>query len=240
MALFKGAQHRRLASLLQELLRSSGCHFIWCRNFADSTGDMASNDSDLNKLTVLMGQCLGRIDEEAFLLQEHGTDVDFATADRLDSETETLYGLVDSMLSIETNSNETNVNQIVTRVTQSTLQELSVPVVLRQALTTESSQVQAPTALVNVAVQRAMALAVKPLGPGDELRLTTRIDCDSVLIEIESRGSSIVSCASDRVETLREFVEDFDGTCQMRQEGSDLFLVLELPQVMATDRSESL
>ena len=73
---------------------------------------MASNDSDLNKLTVLMGQCLGRIDEEAFLLQEHGTDVDFATADRLDSETETLYGLVDSMLSIETNSNETNVNPV--------------------------------------------------------------------------------------------------------------------------------
>ena len=201
---------------------------------------MASNDSDLDKLTLLMGQCLGRIDEEAFRLQEKGEDVDFDTADRLEDETGMLHELVESMLDVEMNSDETNVNQIVARVAESCLQELTVPIVLRQTLTAESSMVVAPAAMVNVAVQRAMALAVKPLGPGDELRLTTRLDCGSVLFEIESLGSHPDSNAGDRVETLREFVEELGGTCQMRQDAEDLFLVLELPQVMATDRSESL
>jgi hypothetical protein len=201
---------------------------------------MASNDSDLDKLTLLMGQCLGRIDEEAFRLQEKGEDVDFDTANRLNDETGMLHELVESMLDVEMNSDETNVNQIVAHVAQSCLQELTAPIVLRQTLTAESSLVVAPAALVNVAVQRAIALAVKPLGPGDELRLTTRLDCGSVLFEIESLGSHPDSNAADRVETLREFVEELGGTCQMRQNAEDLFLVLELPQVMATDRSESL
>jgi hypothetical protein len=201
---------------------------------------MTSKDSDLGKLTSLMGQCLGRIDEEAFRLQEKGEDVDFDTADRLEDETGMLHELVESMLDVEMNSDETNVNQIVARVAESCLQELTVPIVLRQTLTAESSMVVAPVAMVNVAVQRAMALAVKPLGPGDELRLTTRLDCGSVLFEIESLGSHPDSNAGDRVETLREFVEELGGTCQMRQDAEDLFLVLELPQVMATDRSESL
>jgi hypothetical protein len=201
---------------------------------------MTSKDSDLGKLTSLMGQCLGRIDEEAFRLQEKGEDVDFDTADRLEDETGMLHELVESMLDVEMNSDETNVNQIVARVAESCLQELTVPIVLRQTLTAESSMVVAPAAMVNVAVQRAMALAVKPLGPGDELRLTTRLDCGSVLFEIESLGSHPDSNAGDRVETLREFVEELGGTCQMRQDAEDLFLVLELPQVMATDRSESL
>ena len=201
---------------------------------------MTSKDSDLGKLTSLMGQCLGRIDEEAFRLQEKGEDVDFDTADRLEDETGMLHELVESMLDVEMNSDETNVNQIVARVAESCLQELTVPIVLRQTLTAESSMVVAPVAMVNVAVQRAMALAVNPLGPGDELRLTTRLDCGSVLFEIESLGSHPDSNAGDRVETLREFVEELGGTCQMRQDAEDLFLVLELPQVMATDRSESL
>ncbi len=201
---------------------------------------MTSKDSDLGKLTSLMGQCLGRIDEEAFRLQEKGEDVDFDTADRLEDETGMLHELVESMLDVEMNSDETNVNQIVARVAESCLQELTVPIVLRQTLTAESSMVVAPAAMVNVAVQRAMALAVKPLGPGDELRLTTRLDCGSVLFEIESLGSHPDSNAGDRVETLREFVEELGGTCQMRQDAEDLFLVLELPQVMTTDRSESL
>ena len=99
---------------------------------------MASNDSDLDKLTLLMGQCLGRIDEEAFRLQEKGEDVDFDTANRLNDETGMLHELVESMLDVEMNSSETNVNQIVARVAESYLQELAVPIVLRQTLTAES------------------------------------------------------------------------------------------------------
>lgn len=198
---------------------------------------MASND-DLDKLTSLLGQCLGRIDEEAFRMQEKGEEVDFDTADRLEAETGTLQELVESMLVVEMDSDETDVNQVVARVAESCLQEVAVPIVMRQMLTTESAMVAAPAALVNVALQRALVLAVTPLGPGDELRLSTRVDSGSVLVEIESLGSQPDGNASDRSETLREFVEELGGTYQMRQNGQDLFLMIELPQVMATDRSE--
>lgn len=204
---------------------------------ADSTGAMAPND-DLDKLTSLLGQCLGRIDDEALHLHEKGEDVDFGTGDRLEDETGILQELVESMLVVEMESDETNINQVVAHVAESCLQELTVPIVMRQILTTESAQVAAPAALVNVAVQRAMVLAVAPLGPGDELRLSTRVDSGSVLFEIESLGSQPNGITSDRGETLREFVEELGGTCQMRRDGQDLFLMIELPQVMATDRSE--
>ncbi|MGK0303094.1 MAG: hypothetical protein ACI89X_003981 [Planctomycetota bacterium] len=201
---------------------------------------MASNDRDLNKLNSLLSQCLGRINEEAFRMQEKGEDVDFDTGDRLEDETGTLQELIESMLVVELDQDETNINQVVTRVAEACLQEVAVPIVLRQTLTTESSLVVAPAALVNVAVQRAMVLAVTPLGPGDELRLTTRVDSGSVLFEIESLGSHSDDNAGDHAETLREFVKELGGTFQLRRKARDLFLVLELPQVMATDRSESL
>lgn len=206
---------------------------------ADSTGAMASNDPDLDKLTALLGQCLGRIDEEAFKIQQSGDDVDFDTTERLEDETGTLQEIVESMLVVEMDADETDLNQVVSRVAESCLQELAVPVVLRQNLMTGSSAVAAPTALVHVAIQRAMVLAVAPLGPGDELQLTTRLEGESVLFEVESRGSHENDSATTRSETLREFVEEIGGTCQARQDGCDLFLVMELPQVIATDRSES-
>lgn len=207
---------------------------------ADSTGAMASNNSDLDRLTSLLGQCLGRIEEEAGELQKNGEDVGFDTADRLEDETGALQELIESMLVVEMDSDETDFNQVVAKVAETFLQELAVPIVLRQILTSESAQVAVPAELVNVAVQRAMALAVAPLGPGDELRLCTRVASGSVLFEIESLGSHPEDNAGDRAETLREFVEDLGGACQVRREAQDLFLVLELPQVMATDRSELL
>ena len=201
---------------------------------------MASNDSDLDKLTSLLGQCLGRIDEEAYRLQQSGEDVDFDCADRMEDETATLQDLIDSLLVVDMGSDETDVNSVVSRIAESCLQEIAVPIVLRQTLTTESSLVCAPAAMVTVAVQRAMVLAMTPLGPGDELRLTTRVESGSVVFEIESLGSHPDEHANERAETLREFIEEFGGSCNVRSAGRDLYLVIELPQVMATDRSESL
>lgn len=200
---------------------------------------MASNDSDLDKLNSLLSQCLGRIDEEAYRLQQTGDEVDFETGDRLEDETATLQDLVDSLLVVDLGSDETDVNQVVSRMVESCLQDLAVPIVVRQTLTSESARVMAPSALVTVAVQRALVLAIAPLGPGDELRLTTRVESGSVVFEIESLGSHPDDYATERSETLREFVEEFGGTCMVRCDRQDLYLVLELPQVMATDRSES-
>src|SRR5690606_4059015 len=156
-------------------------------------------------------QCLGRIDEEAYRLQQHGEDVDFDSAERLEDETATLQDLVDSLLVVDLGADETDVNSVVARIAESCLQELAVPIILRQTLTNESSLVRAPAAIATVAVQRAMVLAMSPLGPGDELRLTTRVENSSVVFELESLGSHVDVHASERTETLREFLEDFGG-----------------------------
>lgn len=201
---------------------------------------MASSDNDLDKLSSLLGQCLGRIDEEAYRLQQDGDDVDFDTADRLEDQTADLQSLIDSLLVVDMGADEADVNAVVTRVAESCLQEINVPIVLRQVLTTESAIVAAQASLVTVAVQRAMVLAVERLGPGDELGLTTRIESGSVVFEIESHGNQPKSSLDERGETLRDFLEGFGGTCQMRSDQRDHYMVIELPQVMATDRSESL
>jgi len=198
---------------------------------------MASRDSDLDRLSSLLGQCLGRIDEEAYRLQRDETDFD--QAERLEDQTAELQGLIDSLLVVDMGADEVELNDVVSRVAESFLQQLNVPIVLRQSLTTESTLVAAEASLVNVAVQRAMVLAVEPLGPGDELALTTRIESGSVVFEIESHGSQSECSLDERGETLRDFLQGFGGNCQLRTENLDHFMVIELPQVMATDRSES-
>jgi len=200
---------------------------------------MAHDDPELEKLTAMLQQCLGRIDEEAFRLQETGGEtVDFGEIDRLDDATADLQHLIDSLLVVDMGSDEADVNRIVENVADACLQRIEVPVVQRLSLCPEATHVAAPGSLVTVAVQRAMELAIAPLGPGDELNLTTRVEHDAVVFEIESRGSHQDEAMSERSETLRDFVEGFGGGCTVRAEREDLFLVLELPQVMATDPSD--
>lgn len=201
---------------------------------------MASSDPEIDKLTTLLSQCLGRIDEEAYAVLNNGQDVDFDTGDRLEGETNTLQELMDSMLAVELQSDQTDLNQVVSRIAATCLQDIAVPIVFRQTLTPECALVAAPPNLTTVVVQRAMVLAVTPLSPGDELRLTTRVENGRVLLEIESFGNHQEGNANERSQTLRQFVEELGGSSQVRCEGSCLFLVIELPQVIATDRTELL
>ena len=99
--------------------------------------------------------------------------------------------------------------------------------------------VPAPRALVTGSLQRAMLLAIEPLGPGDELRVTTRIEADDVLVEIESMGGAPNRNLLDRSETLRDFVEGFGGRCQVRAEQRDLLIAIELPRARVPERSDS-
>ncbi len=201
---------------------------------------MASSDPEIDKLTTLLSQCLGRIDEEAYAVLNNGQDVDFDTGDRLEGETNTLQELMDSMLAVELQSDQTDLNQVVSRIAATCLQDIAVPIVFRQTLTPECALVAAPPNLTTVVVQRAMVLAVTPLSPGDELRLTTRVENGRVLLEIESFGNHQEGNANERSQTLRQFVEELGGSSQVRCEGSCFFLVIELPQVIATDRTELL
>lgn len=200
---------------------------------------MAHDDPELEKLTSMLQQCLGRIDEEAYRLQDTAGDtVDFGELDRLDDVTSDLQQLIETMLVADADCAQTNVNEIVTRVAEACLQDVEVPIVQRQDLSPEATDVAVPRSLVLVAVQRAMALATSSLGPGDELSLTTRVEQDAVVFEIESLGNEVDASLTERSETLREFVAGFGGGCTVRAERENLFVVLELPQVMATDPSD--
>lgn len=200
---------------------------------------MASHESDLDKLTSMLSQCLGRLDAEAFKLQENDGQSDFDTGDRLDDETARLQELVDSLLVVEMGEDQADLNAIVARATADCLQEIAVPIVLRQSLTASQTIASASSSLVTVAVRRALGLAADRLAAGDELIVTTRVENEGLLFEIESRGSLPDTHATERAETLREFVDELGGICRVRCNEQDLFVVLELPQVMATDRSES-
>lgn len=210
------------------------------RRGADNTGAMASSDPDVDQLTKLLSQCLGRIDAEANSVLQNGEDVDFDTDNRLEGETNTFQELMDSMLAVEVESDETDLNNVVSRIAAACLQDIAVPIVFRQTLTSKSSIVPAPADLVTVVVQRAMVLTIAPLAPGDELHLTTRVENGWVLLEIESFGNHRDGNANERTQTLRQFVEELGGSCQVRCEADCLFLVIQLPQVIATDRSELL
>lgn len=197
---------------------------------------MAHDDLELQKLTAMLQQCLGRIDEEAFRLQDADTaGFDFGEAERIDDATCELQGLVESLLVVDADNGPADVNEIVARVARDCLHRLDVPIVQRLQLCRGATRVDAAGSLVSVAVQRAVELATASLGPGGELDLSTRLEQGAVLVEIESRGSDDIGNVAERSATLQAFVEDFGGGCTARAEKRDLFLVLELPQVMATD-----
>jgi hypothetical protein len=201
---------------------------------------MASHDPDLEKLTSLLRQCLGRIDEEAFRIQETGDGMDFDSADRLEDEAQTLQELVDSLLVVDMGDSQANLNKIVSHAAEVCLQNVTVPIVLRQLLAPSTPPVASPASMVSVAVERAIILAFTGLEAGDEVILSTRSESGSVMFEVESRGNHQDSTTRERSETLREFVNDFGGACQVRCGSGNLYLVIELPEVVATDRTESL
>jgi len=201
---------------------------------------MPPPEPELDQLIRLIGHCLGRIDEHAFRIQDDDPTVEDELPDRLDDESATLQELVESLLAVDMDRvGVTVVNEIVQQVLTACLDELEVPIVIRQTLTDAPSVVAAPRALVTVSLQRALVLALSPLGPGDELRMSTRVENDTVVLEIESCGSQPSEALTDRAETLRDFVAGFGGCCEARTDHSEHLLVaLEFPQAGVTDRSD--
>ena len=74
--------------------------------------------------------------------------------------------------------------------------------------------------------------------PGGHLGLTTRVAQDTVIVEIESLGGQTENTVTDQSESLQELAVELGGTCAVHRERGDRYLVLELPQVMATDSSD--
>lgn len=201
---------------------------------------MARDDSDLEQLSTRLQQCLGRIEEEAFRLQASDEEpFDFGEVDRLEQATETLHDLVGSLLDAEDGPcDEADVNAVVSEVASARLQHVQVPLVQRLLLATGDTRVAVSRAALTTAVSRALTMALGELLAGGQLTLSTRREPGAVVVEIEALGCRTGAGLAERAETLREFVRQLGGACTVQSDQDDLFLVLELPRVIATEPSD--
>ena len=205
---------------------------------ANATADTArmTREPDLDRLTTLLGQCLGRIDEQAFRLQRTEDEDDQVLGDVLEDEAARLQELVGTLIEQEQGREQCDLNRIVTSSMAACIAELGVPITVRQRLAAQLPAIDCRPGQLTYAVQRAFVIAAGRLSAGDELLVTTRQDRDQIVLEIESRGGKRDHHLGQRVQTLCEFVAAMHGNCSVDHDADDnLLLVLELPQHAAID-----
>lgn len=191
---------------------------------------------DLDHLTNLLTQCLGRIEEHAFRLQADDDDpADVLVADAIEDEASLLQELVGSLL-VTAVDEHADLNATVERALRSCIGELGVPIVLRQRLAPHLPRIACSPADLAYAVQRALALGLGRLGPGGEVLVTTRREPESVLFELECHGFGTDRHLPERSETLAEFVVGLRGHCRLQTtDDGTLLLAFELPVALAFD-----
>lgn len=199
---------------------------------------MSQRETDLERITTLLGQCLGRIDEQAFRLQRSDDEPIEADEDVLEQEAAILQELVGSLVESHTQLDQADLNRIVDRAVRDCIAELGVPVVVRQRLAPNLPPIACNPGQLAFAVQRAVMLGLSRLDPGGELVLTTRTDDDTVVFELECSGHQRDRHLAERATSLCEFVSGFHGSCKVdTDERGELLLVLELPTTERVDGS---
>ena len=199
---------------------------------------MTSRDPDIDRLTELLGKCLGRIDEEAFRLQND--DADFDAADRIDDETAQLQEIVESLVEAADVCDEAVLDDVVADTVDRCLQDAGKPIMMRRKLGCSGTHVACSASMVAVSVQRALTLTLETMSAGDELCVTTRTEGDQVLVEIRSDDAA-GNNLNERGETLRDFVGETGGNCALgSNQGQGVFLVLEWPNAQTSDAGRHL
>lgn len=196
-----------------------------------------AHEPQLEHLTALLGQCLGRIDERAYRLQQLGDDeADLDAQDVLECETATLHELVDTLLDRCDAPPQFDVNRIVDQAVTGCMSELAVPILVRERLAPGLPPAGCSASQLASAVQRALVISATRLDAGGELIVGTRAEGGAVVIEIESRGGRRDRHLQQRALTLCEFVASFGGNCHIDLDDRDnLLVVVELPQPVAHD-----
>ena len=198
---------------------------------------MNKREPDLDRITTLLGQCLGRIDEQAFRLQRMADeDEDFLAVDVLENEAATLQELVGTLMETVAVPDDADLNSVVEQTVQACLAEVDMPVVVRQRLAAALPRIACAPGQLAFAVQRSLMIGLGRLEPGDEILLATRRTEDGVVFEMESRGSGRDRHLQERTATLLEFVAGFQGRCSIEADDQGtLLLALELPTALAPD-----
>lgn len=198
---------------------------------------MNPRERNLDRITSLLGQCLGRIDEHAFRVQSlDDIDTTLLTAEEIDNETAELQELVGSLLDNVVDEDEAEINHIVEQAVRSCVAAVAMPLVVRQRLARDLPRVACGPGQLTFAVQRAIGMAMNNLEPGGEIVVTTRRENDCVVFELESQGRETDPHVNERAATLCEFVESFHGRCRARCDDQGTLLVaIELPVAYAPD-----
>jgi K+-sensing histidine kinase KdpD len=197
------------------------------------------HDTELDRLTQLLRQCLGRIDEAAFRCQADDSEIDHeASIEQLGFETGQLQDLVASLIDAAAKAPEsyaTDINQVVHRAMQQSLQQCVTPVVLRSRLAGNLPSVSCRPSQVAHAVQRALQLGIGHAGHGGAVEIGTRQDHELVVFELQAEGQGNAETRG-RAATLAEFVASWGGRCRIdRSEAGMLLLMLELPAASVFD-----
>lgn len=198
---------------------------------------MAQRETNLEQITTWVGQCLGRIEAQAFQLQVDAEQNPEAAAAALEHHAAELQELVGALLVAEQarlEDAEADLNPIVDRAVRGCVAEAMIPVVTRQNLQRDLPHVACPPGQLAFAVQRAVMLGLAQLQPGDELRVATRMEADAAVFELETHGSGSGDHCSERAASLIDFATNLGGNCRIDFDGQGrLLLALELPLVHA-------
>ncbi len=199
-----------------------------------------AREPDLDQLTTLLGQCLGRIDERAYRLQQDdddgGGDSDFDAEGALEHEAATLQELVGSLVDSVDAPDQCDLDRIVRNAVDGCVGELGGAIVVRQRLASDVPAVRCSPSQLAYAVQRSLVIAAGRLDVGGELCVTTRRDGHGAVLELECRGGRRDRHLQHRVLTLCEFVASFGGHCRVdTDERGAMCLALELPAAHAYD-----
>lgn len=200
-----------------------------------------ADDPDFHDLSYLLGHCLGRIDEEALRLIAgvEGCDPD-AIAIVLEDETSRLQDLLTSIVSGKGREaiEQADLNHAVQSSVQALLQELPVPIVIRQRLQPELPPVLCAPGQLSCAVQRALVLASSHGGAGAEIELVTRAEDDGIVFELSCRQGATDPNLGERAVTLRAFVADIRGRCDVELDPTGtLLLAMSLPAALELDQN---
>lgn len=191
---------------------------------------MTHRETDLEHITTLLGQCLGRIDEQAFRLQRNEDDDDFEACDALEREAALLQELISSAVQKAVQNGDADLNKIVEHTVRGCVAELDHPIVVRSNLATDLPRIACTPGQLSFAVQRALMLVLGSTQPGDDIVVATRLESDGVWFEIESSSGSDDAHYTERAATLTEFVEAFDGSCRLGSDGRGSCLIaIQLP-----------
>jgi len=188
---------------------------------------MSNPDRDLAHLGKLLGECLGRIDDQVERLGRDG-EVD---GELLEDESLLLSHLVDSV--VRTNAaRPVDFDRLVEQAVDHLLQHAAAPVVVHQRLAGDLPRVACNPTEVAEVLRRALSLGARHAGHGGDLWITTSTNEHGVRCTVRCTGE-VDPHFVERAGTLDEFVAGLGGSLEVSVGWDDATMAIGFPAELA-------